>query len=184
MTVLSDRWIKKMSKTKGMIKPFVDKQKEKEKCLLVYLHMVMMLEFQMNLKFFTNVNSGVVDPKIFKKDSFVTKKSKECIIPPNSFALARTVEYFKIPKNVLVICLGKSTYARCGIIVNVTPLEPGWEGHVTLEFSNTTPLPAKIYANEGVAQFVFIKGNETPSVTYDKRKGKYMKQKGVTLPKI
>ena len=118
------------------------------------------------------------------KRKFCYKKGKECIIPPNSFALASTMEYFKIPDNVLVICLGKSTYARCGIIVNVTPLEPGWEGHVTLEFSNTTPLPAKIYANEGVAQFIFIKGNEKPSVTYDKRKGKYMKQKGVTLPKI
>ena len=114
----------------------------------------------------------------------MTKTGKECIIPPNSFALASTMEYFKIPDNVLVICLGKSTYARCGIIVNVTPLEPGWEGHVTLEFSNTTPLPAKIYANEGVAQFVFIKGNEKPEITYAKRKGKYMKQKGVTLPKV
>ena len=130
------------------------------------------------------MNSGVVDPKVFKKDSFVTKRAKECIIPPNSFALARTVEYFKIPKNVLVICLGKSTYARCGIIVNVTPLEPGWEGHVTLEFSNTTPLPAKIYANEGVAQFIFLKGNEVPEVTYADRKGKYMGQTGVTLPKV
>ena len=130
------------------------------------------------------MNSGVVDPKVFKKESFVTKIGKECIIPPNSFALARTIEYFKIPDDVLVICLGKSTYARCGIIVNVTPLEPGWEGHVTLEFSNTTPLPAKIYANEGVAQFVFLKGNEKPHVTYAKRKGKYMKQKGVTLPKV
>ena len=131
-----------------------------------------------------NVNSGIVDPKIFKKESFVTKIGKECIIPPNSFALARTMEYFKIPEDVLVICLGKSTYARCGIIVNVTPLEPGWEGHVTLEFSNTTPLPAKIYANEGIAQFVFIKGNEKPQVTYANRNGKYMKQRGVTLPKI
>ena len=128
--------------------------------------------------------STKVFPKLFKKESFVTKKGKECIIPPNSFALARTIEYFKIPDNVLVICLGKSTYARCGIIVNVTPLEPGWEGHVTLEFSNTTPLPAKIYANEGVAQFVFLKGNEKPQVTYAKRKGKYMKQRGVTLPKV
>ena len=113
-----------------------------------------------------------------------SKKSNICVIPPNSFALARTVEYFKIPDNVIVICLGKSTYARCGIIVNVTPLEPGWEGHVTLEFSNTTPLPAKIYANEGAAQFIFIKGNEKPEITYSKRKGKYMKQRGVTLPKI
>jgi deoxycytidine triphosphate deaminase len=135
-------------------------------------------------KIFTNVNSEIVDPKNFKSSNFITKNSSECIIPPNSFVLARTVEYFKIPKNVLVICLGKSTYARCGIIVNVTPLEPGWEGHVTLEFSNTTPLPAKIYANEGVAQFVFIKGNEDPSVSYADRNGKYQGQKGVTLPKI
>ena len=168
MTVLSDRWIKKMSKSTGMIKPFVDKQNRRGK-----------VSFGLS-----SYGYDARVSKVFKKDSFVTKKSKECIIPPNSFALARTVEYFKIPKNVLVICLGKSTYARCGIIVNVTPLEPGWEGHVTLEFSNTTPLPAKIYANEGVAQFVFIKGNEIPNVTYDKRKGKYMKQKGVTLPKI
>jgi len=137
-----------------------------------------------HFKIFTNVNSTIVDPKNFKKEGFVTKKSSVCVIPPNSFALATTVEYFKIPENVIVICLGKSTYARCGIIVNVTPLEPGWEGHVTLEFSNTTPLPAKIYANEGAAQFVFIKGNEKPEVSYAKRKGKYMKQKGVTLPKI
>ena len=130
------------------------------------------------------MNSGIVDPKLFKKESFGTKIGKECIITPNSFALGSTIEYFKIPESVLVICLGKSTYARCGIIVNVTPLEPGWEGHVTLEFSNTTPLPAKIYANEGVAQFVFIKGNEKPQVSYSKRRGKYMKQKGVTLPKV
>ena len=122
--------------------------------------------------------------KTLKKNSFVSRKGKECIIPPNSFALASTVEYFKIPKNVLVICLGKSTYARCGIIVNVTPLEPGWEGHVTLEFSNTTPLPAKIYANEGAAQFIFLKGNEDPKKTYAQRNGKYMKQTGVTLPKV
>ena len=184
MTVLSDTWIKKMSKTKGMIKPFVDKQNRKGKVSFGLSSYGYDARVSNEFKIFTNVNSGVVDPKVFKKDSFVTKKGKECIIPPNSFALARTVEYFKIPKNVLVICLGKSTYARCGIIVNVTPLEPGWEGHVTLEFSNTTPLPAKIYANEGVAQFVFIKGNEVPNITYDKRKGKYMKQKGVTLPKI
>ena len=135
-------------------------------------------------KIFTNVNSEIVDPKNFKATNFVTKNVSECIIPPNSFVLARTVEYFKIPNDVLVICLGKSTYARCGIIVNVTPLEPGWEGYVKLEFSNTTPLPAKIYANEGVAQFVFLKGNETPETTYADRKGKYMKQTGVTLPKV
>ena len=135
-------------------------------------------------KIFTNVNTEIVDPKNFKSTSFVSRKGSECIIPPNSFVLASTVEYFKVPEDVLVICLGKSTYARCGIIVNVTPLEPGWEGHVTLEFSNTTPLPAKIYDNEGVAQFIFLKGNEKPSITYANRKGKYMKQKGVTLPKI
>ena len=122
--------------------------------------------------------------KNFKPTNFVTKNVSECIIPPNSFVLARTVEKFKIPDDVLVICLGKSTYARCGIIVNVTPLEPGWEGYVTLEFSNTTPLPAKIYANEGVAQFVFLKGNEKPEVTYADRDGKYMGQTGVTLPKV
>ena len=135
-------------------------------------------------KIFTNVNSEIVDPKNFKSSNFITKKGSACIIPPNSFVLARTVEYFKIPKDVLVVCLGKSTYARCGIIVNVTPLEPGWEGHVTLEFSNTTPLPAKIYANEGVAQFIFLQGNEKPEVTYSDRKGKYMGQTGVTLPKV
>ena len=122
--------------------------------------------------------------KNFKPTNFVTKNVPVCIIPPNSFALARTIERFKIPKDIMVICLGKSTYARCGIIVNVTPLEPGWEGHVTLEFSNTTPLPAKIYANEGVAQFIFLKGNEEPEVTYADRNGKYMGQKEVTLPKV
>ena len=135
-------------------------------------------------KVFTNIHSAIVDPKSFDEKSFVNIESDVCVIPPNSFALARTIEYFKIPRNVLTVCLGKSTYARCGIIVNVTPLEPGWEGHVTLEFSNTTPLPAKIYANEGVAQFVFMRGNEKPQVSYAKRKGKYMKQKGVTLPKV
>ena len=126
----------------------------------------------------------MVDPKNFSQESFVTKKEDVCIIPPNSFVLASTVEYFKIPRDVLVICLGKSTYARCGIIVNVTPLEPEWEGHVTLEFSNTTPLPAKIYANEGACQFIFLKGDQPPEVSYADRKGKYMKQHGVTLPKV
>ena len=184
MTVLSDRWIKKMSKSNGMIKPFVDKQNRKGKVSFGLSSYGYDARVSNEFKIFTNVNSGVVDPKVFKKDSFVTKRAKECIIPPNSFALASTVEYFKIPKNVLVICLGKSTYARCGIIVNVTPLEPGWEGYVTLEFSNTTPLPAKIYANEGVAQFIFLKGNEKPEVTYADRDGKYMGQTGVTLPKV
>jgi len=134
-------------------------------------------------KIFTNINSAVVDPKQFDQNSFVDVKSEVCIIPPNSFALARTIEYFRIPRNVLTICLGKSTYARCGIIVNVTPLEPEWEGHVTLEFSNTTPLPAKIYANEGVAQFLFFESDEVCELSYADRKGKYQRQKGVTLPR-
>ena len=179
MPVLSDKWIKKMVKEKDMIKPFVSKQTRKGKISFGLSSYGYDARVSNEFKIFTNVNSGIVDPKVFKKDSFVTKIGKECIIPPNSFALGST-----IPDNVLVICLGKSTYARCGIIVNVTPLEPGWEGHVTLEFSNTTPLPAKIYANEGVSQFVFIKGNEKPEITYANRKGKYMKQKGVTLPKV
>jgi len=133
---------------------------------------------------FTNVNSDVVDPKAFSRTSFVEREADVCIIPPNSFVLASTVEYFKVPDDVLVICLGKSTYARCGIIVNVTPLEPGWEGHVTLEFSNTTPLPAKIYANEGACQFLFFEGDGPCEVNYARRSGKYMRQRGVTLPKI
>ena len=184
MSVQSDKWIKKMAEKYAMISPFENRQVRGDKISFGVSSFGYDARVSNEFKIFTNVNSGVVDPKSFKKESFVTKIGKECIIPPNSFALARTVEYFKIPENVLVICLGKSTYARCGIIVNVTPLEPGWEGYVTLEFSNTTPLPAKIYANEGVAQLVFIKGNERPSITYAKRKGKYMKQKGVTLPKI
>jgi len=184
MTVLSDKWIKKMAKEKAMIKPFVSRHIRKGKISFGLSSYGYDARVSNEFKVFTNVNAGIVDPKDFKKNSFVTKTGKECVIPPNSFALARTMEYFKIPEDVLVICLGKSTYARCGIIVNVTPLEPGWEGHVTLEFSNTTTLPAKIYANEGIAQFVFIKGNEKPQVTYANRKGKYMKQKGVTLPKV
>ncbi len=132
---------------------------------------------------FTNINSAIVDPKQFDSNSFVDVEADVCIVPPNSFALARTIEFFRIPRNVLTICLGKSTYARCGIIVNVTPLEPEWEGHVTLEFSNTTPLPAKIYANEGVAQVIFIESDEECEVSYKDRKGKYQGQTGVTLPK-
>jgi dCTP deaminase len=135
-------------------------------------------------KIFTNINSAVVDPKNFAANSFVDFRGDVCIIPPNSFALARTVEYFRIPRNVLTLCLGKSTYARCGIIVNVTPLEPEWEGHVTLEFSNTTPLPARIYANEGVAQVIFLESDEVCETSYKDRGGKYQGQQGVTLPKI
>lgn len=135
-------------------------------------------------KIFTNVDSATVDPKNFNEKSFVDRATDICIVPPNSFVLARTVEYFRIPRDVLVICLGKSTYARCGIIVNVTPLEPEWEGHVTLEFSNTTPLPARIYANEGACQFLFLKGEAPPEVSYADRKGKYMQQRGITVPKL
>ena len=184
MSVLSDKWIKKMA-LEGMISPFEENQVRKGKISYGLSSFGYDARVSDEFKIFTNINgSEIVDPKDFKPTNFVTKKVSECIIPPNSFVLASTVEYFKIPKDVLVICLGKSTYARCGIIVNVTPLEPGWEGNVTLEFSNTTPLPAKIYANEGVAQFVFLKGNEKPEVSYSDRKGKYMGQVGVTLPKI
>ena len=184
MSVLSDRWIKKMALEKEMIKPFISEQKREKTVSYGLSSFGYDARVSDEFKIFTDVNSEIVDPKNFKKSSFVSRKANECIIPPNSFVLASTVEYFKIPKDVLVICLGKSTYARCGIIVNVTPLEPGWEGNVTLEFSNTTPSPAKIYANEGAAQFIFLKGNEEPETTYEKRNGKYMKQVGVTLPKI
>ena len=183
MSVLSDKWIKKMA-LDGMISPFEEKQISEGKISYGLSSFGYDARVSNEFKIFTNVNSEIVDPKNFKPSNFVTKNVPECIIPPNSFVLASTVEYFKIPKDVLVICLGKSTYARCGIIVNVTPLEPGWEGHVTLEFSNTTPLPAKIYAFEGAAQFIFLKGNEDPEITYAQRNGKYMKQTGVTLPKI
>ena len=184
MSVLSDKWIKKMVSKNKMISPFKNKQVRKNKISFGLSSYGYDARVSSEFKIFTNVNSEIVDPKNFKSSNFITKKGSACIIPPNSFVLARTVEYFKIPKDVLVVCLGKSTYARCGIIVNVTPLEPGWEGYVTLEFSNTTPLPAKIYANEGVAQFIFLKGNEKPEVTYADRNGKYMGQTGVTLPKV
>ena len=184
MSVLSDKWIKKMAVEKQMISPFVDKQKAGQNISYGLSSFGYGARVSNEFKIFTDVDSAVVDPKNFNINSFVSRKGNECIIPPNSFALASTVEYFKIPEDIMVICLGKSTYARCGIIVNVTPLEPGWEGYVTLEFSNTTPLPAKIYANEGAAQFIFLKGNEKPETTYDQRNGKYMKQTGVTLPKV
>jgi len=184
MSVLSDKWIKTMATKSGMIKPFVSKQVRKGKISFGLSSYGYDARVSNEFKIFTNVNSSIVDPKNFSDESLVTKTEDVCIIPPNSFALASTVEYFKIPRDTLVICLGKSTYARCGIIVNVTPLEPEWEGHVTLEFSNTTPLPAKIYANEGACQFIFLKGNESPETSYADRNGKYMKQRGVTLPKI
>jgi dCTP deaminase len=184
MTIQSDKWIRNMAKNHEMINPFEANQVRDNKISYGLSSYGYDARVSNEFKIFTNVNSEVVDPKNFKQSNFISKKVSECIIPPNSFVLASTVEYFKIPNDIMVICLGKSTYARCGIIVNVTPLEPGWEGYVTLEFSNTTPLPAKIYANEGAAQFIFLKGNEKPEVTYADRDGKYMKQKGVTLPKV
>ncbi len=184
MAVLSDKWIREMASKHKMISPFEDKQIRENKISYGLSSFGYDARVSNEFKIFTNVNSEIVDPKNFKASNFVTKNVSECIIPPNSFVLASTVEHFRIPKDVLVVCLGKSTYARCGIIVNVTPLEPGWEGHVTLEFSNTTPLPAKVYANEGVAQFIFLKGNETPETTYSDRNGKYMGQTGSNFTKI
>ena len=184
MTVLSDKWIKEMVRTNNMISPFENKQVRDNKISYGLSSFGYDARVSDEFKIFTNVNSEIIDPKNFKLNNFISKKGDECVIPPNSFVLSSTVEYFRIPNDVMVICLGKSTYARCGIIVNVTPLEPSWEGNVTLEFSNTTPLPAKIYANEGAAQFIFLKGNEKPDITYADRNGKYMKQSGVTLPKI
>jgi dCTP deaminase len=184
MTILSDRWIRRMATDKGMIEPFVDAQKRDGVISYGLSSYGYDARVGPDFKIFTNVNSSVVDPKNFDQGSFVDRTTDVCIIPPNSFALATTVEYFRIPRDVLVICVGKSTYARCGIIVNVTPLEPEWEGHVTLEFSNTTPLPAKIYANEGACQFLFLQGNEPCEVSYRDKAGKYQGQRGVTLPKI
>tara|TARA_Y100001970_G_C14259725_1_gene878955 strand:- start:5497 stop:6018 length:522 start_codon:yes stop_codon:yes gene_type:complete len=173
-----------MAVSRGMIEPFVESQK-REGCISYgvssYGYDARVSE---DFKIFTNVDSALVDPKEFVSESFVERTGDVCVIPPNSFALARTVEYFRVPRDVLVICLGKSTYARCGIIVNVTPLEPEWEGHVTLEFSNTTPLPAKIYANEGACQFIFLKADEDCEVSYADRSGKYQGQTGVTLPRL
>ncbi len=184
MAILSDRWIRNEVRHSGMIEPFVEHQKREGVIsygLSSYGYDARVAD---EFKIFTNVDNAVVDPKDFSGNSFVDRKTDVCVIPPNSFVLARTVEYFRIPRDVLVICLGKSTYARCGIIVNVTPLEPEWEGHVTLEFSNTTPLPAKIYANEGACQFLFLHGNEPCETSYSDRSGKYMGQRGVTLPKL
>ncbi len=184
MSIMSDKWIREQAKKNGMIEPFVETQKRTGTISYGLSSYGYDARVSDEFKIFTNVDSAVVDPKDFSPKSFVDRTGPSCVIPPNSFALARTVEYFRIPRDVLVICLGKSTYARCGIIVNVTPLEPGWEGHVTLEFSNTTPLPARIYANEGAAQFLFLQGNEPCETSYADRGGKYMGQKGVTLPKL
>jgi dCTP deaminase len=184
MTVKADRWIKRMALEHGMIAPFEDRQVRKGVVsygLSSYGYDVRVAD---EFKIFTNINTTVIDPKQFDPRSFVDLKADVCIVPPNSFALARTVEYFKIPRDVITICLGKSTYARCGIIVNVTPFEPEWEGTATLEISNTTPLPAKIYANEGIAQVLFFQSDEAPEISYGDKKGKYQAQLEVTLPRI
>ena len=187
MSIKSDRWIRRMVTDHNMIEPFEQDQVRKVDGERVISYGTSSYGYDVrcaaDFKVFTNINSAVVDPKQFDESSFVDKRSDICIIPPNSFALARTGEYFRIPRTVLTICLGKSTYARCGIIVNVTPLEPEWEGHVTLEFSNTTPLPAKIYANEGVAQMIFFESDDVCETSYLERGGKYQGQRGVTLPK-
>lgn len=187
MSIKSDQWIRRMANEHGMIEPFVDGQiKENNGAPAVSYGMSSYgydVRCDSKFKIFTNINTAVVDPKGFDDQSFVDFEGDVCVIPPNSFALASTVEYFRIPRSVLTICLGKSTYARCGIIVNVTPLEPEWEGHVTLEFSNTTPLPARIYAHEGVAQMLFLESDQVCETSYADRKGKYQGQRGVTLPK-
>ena len=187
MSIKSDKWIRRMAAEHGLISPFEAGQVRQLEGRQVISYGTSSYGYDIRcageFKIFTNINSAVVDPKAFDASSFVDVQADTCIIPPNSFALARTVEYFRIPRNVLTLCLGKSTYARCGIIVNVTPLEPEWEGHVTLEFSNTTPLPARIYANEGVAQVIFFESDEVCDVSYADRAGKYQGQTGVTLPK-
>jgi dCTP deaminase len=191
MSIKSDKWIRKMAEQHGMIEPFEPKQVKQNAAgerMVSYGTSSYGYDIRCSKEFklFTNINSTIVDPKNFDPNSFVEVNADFCIIPPNSFALARTVEYFRIPRNVLTICLGKSTYARCGIIVNVTPFEPEWEGYVTLEFSNTTPLPAKIYANEGCAQVLFFEADadDVCETSYKDRGGKYQGQVGVTLPKI
>jgi len=187
MSIKSDRWIRKMAREQGLIEPFEPGQVREVNGERIVSYGTSSYGYDVRcadeFKIFTNIESAFVDPKAFDESSFVDKQGDVCVIPPNSFALARTIEYFRIPRNVLTICLGKSTYARCGIIVNVTPLEPEWEGNVTLEFSNTTPLPAKIYANEGVAQMLFFESDEVCEISYKDKGGKYQGQKGVTLPK-
>jgi dCTP deaminase len=184
MSIKSDRWIKRMALEHGMIAPFEDRQVRQGVISYGVSSYGYDIRVADEFKIFTNINTTVIDPKQFDPRSFVDLKADVCIVPPNSFALARTVEYFRIPRDVLTICLGKSTYARCGIIVNVTPFEPEWEGTATLEISNTTPLPAKIYANEGIAQVLFFQSDELCEVSYGDKKGKYLKQLEVTLPRI
>ncbi|MBM3645959.1 MAG: dCTP deaminase [Alphaproteobacteria bacterium] len=184
MSLLSDLTIRQLAHDQRMIEPFVDRQTRDGVISYGLSSYGYDARVGRDFKIFTNVDSAVVDPKNFAANSFVDRTADVCVIPPNSFALASTVEYFRIPRDVLVICVGKSTYARCGIIVNVTPLEPEWEGHVTLEFSNTTPLPARIYANEGACQFLFLRGDLPCEVSYRDKSGKYQGQRGVTLPRL
>jgi dCTP deaminase len=186
MTIKSDRWIREMALKHGMIEPFADNQVRYHSHEKVISYGLSSYGYDLRVagefKIFTNINNSLIDPKNFSEDAFVHTEGDYCIVPPNSFALARSVEYFRIPRDVLTICLGKSTYARCGIIVNVTPLEPEWHGHVTLEISNTTPLPAKVYANEGLAQVLFYQAAEVCETSYADRAGKYMGQTHITLP--
>ena len=184
MAVMSDRWIRKMAQEQEMIKPFAENQVREGVISYGISSYGYDLRVADEFKIFTNANSTIVDPKHFDERSFVEFRGPVCIIPPNSFALARSVEYFKIPRNILTICVGKSTYARCGIIVNVTPLEPEWEGFVTLEISNTAPLPARVYSNEGLCQIVFFNSDQVCEISYKDKKGKYQAQQGIVLPKI
>ena len=182
--IKSDKWIREMSTKHGMIEPFVERQDGKGKISFGLSSYGYDMRVADEYKVFTNVHGALVDPKRFDEKAFVDIKASECVVPPNSFALARSLERFKIPREVLAVCLGKSTYARCGIIINVTPLEPGWEGYLTIEISNTTPLPAKIYSNEGIAQLLFFGGDQVCETSYSDRAGKYMGQVGVVLPRI
>ena len=182
--IKSDRWIKRMALDKGMIEPFQDRQMRAGAISFGLSSYGYDLRISDEFKVFTNINTTIVDPKEFDPRSFVDYRGPVCIIPPNSFALGRSVEYFRIPRNVITLCVGKSTYARCGIITNVTPFEPEWEGYVTLEISNTTPLPAKIYANEGIAQVLFFESDEACETSYADRQGKYQAQQGIVLPTV
>jgi dCTP deaminase len=184
MSLKSDRWIRRMAREHGMIEPFEDAQVRKGTISYGVSSYGYDMRVAREFKIFTNVNNAIVDPKNFDDASFVNFEGDVCIVPPNSFALARSVEYFRIPRSVLTLCVGKSTYARCGIITNVTPFEPEWEGFVTLEISNTTPLPARIYANEGIAQVIFFESDEPCETSYADRKGKYQGQVGVTVPRL
>jgi dCTP deaminase len=183
-SIKADRWIMKMALVHGMIEPFEDRQVRQGVISYGLSSYGYDIRVANEFKVFTNINNTVVDPKNFDDRSFVDMRTDICIIPPNSFALAKTVEYFRIPRDVLTVCVGKSTYARCGLIVNVTPFEPEWEGFVTLEISNTTPLPARVYANEGIAQVLFFQSDEVCEVSYADKKGKYQKQQGLTLPRL